>query len=134
MKKKIPLRVPVTQGLKDIYAMDMHSAYQAACLGQFSVTSFGRLAAAISVVRTALEQKQTRIPLALETLDAAIGTLLSVRSRGDETDIWELTEDERPAILEGIEMAEQCIGTLDVALLAMTADRLLRDVSGEQAG
>ena len=134
MKKKTPLRVPVTQGLKDIYAMDMHSAYQAACLGQFNVVVFGRLAAAISVVRSALEQKQTRIPHAIETLDAAIETLVAVRKKGDETNIWELAESERPAILDGINMAEQCIGTLDVASLAQTADRLLRDVCGEQAG
>ncbi len=113
--------------------MDMHSAYQAACLGQFSVMAFGRLAAAISVVRSALEQKQTKIPLALETLDAAIETLVMVRSRGDETEVWEITENERPVILEGIDMAEQCIGTLDVALLEQTAAQLLREISGEQA-
>jgi hypothetical protein len=134
MKKKTQLRVPVTQGLKDTYAMDMHTAYQAACLGQFSVTAFGRLAAAISVVRSALEQKQTRIPLALETLDAAIVTLLAVRARGDETEVWEITEAERPSVLEGIDVAEQCIGTLDVALLEQTAAQLLREISGEQAG
>jgi len=133
-KKKYPLRVPVTQGLKDIYAMDMHAAYQAACLGQFSVEAFGRLAAAISVVRSALEQKQTRIPGALETLDAAIGALLVVRHRGDESGTWEIDESERAVILEGIDMAEQCIGTLDVALLAQTAARLLNDVYGEQTG
>ena len=63
MSKKIkPLRVPVTQGLKDIYAMDMLLPYQAACNGRFSVTAFGRLAAAISVVRTALVKKDTHIP------------------------------------------------------------------------
>lgn len=112
--------------------MDMHTAYQAACLGQFSVVAFSRLAAAISVVRSALEQKQTKIPLALEVLDAAIGTLLAVRNRGDETGVWEITESERPSVLEGIDMAEQCIGTLDVALLALTAARLLGDVYGEQ--
>lgn len=134
MRKKNPLRVPVTQGLKDIYAMDMHAAYQAACLGQLSVVAFSRLAAAISVVRSALEQKQTKIPLALEVLDAAIGTLLAVRNRGDETGVWEITESERPSVLEGIDMAEQCIGTLDVALLALTAARLLGDVYGEQPG
>lgn len=132
MRKRTPLRVPVTHGLKDIYAMDMHSAYQAACLGQFNVTSFGRLAAAISVVRSALEQKQSKIPLALETLDAAIETLMVVRKRGDETDAWEMSESERPSVLDGIDMAEQCIGTLDVVLLAQTADRLFRNVvSGE---
>jgi len=132
MKKKLPLRIPVTHGLKDIYAMDMHTAYQAACLGQFNVVAFSRLAAAISVIRTALEQKKTKIPLALETLDAAIETLMIVRKRGDETDAWELTEAERPAIIEGVNMAEQCIGTLDVALLAQIADRLLRDIIGGQ--
>lgn len=132
MKKRNPLRVPVTHGLKDIYAMDMHSAYQAACLGQFNVTAFSRLAAAISVIRTALEQKQTKIPLALETLDAAIEALMMVRKRGDETGMWELTESERPSILDGISMAEQCIGTLDVALLAQTAGKLLQNVIGGQ--
>ncbi|OGS85641.1 MAG: hypothetical protein A2061_05325 [Gallionellales bacterium GWA2_59_43] len=133
MKKKKSLRVPVTKGLKDIYAMDMHTAYQAACMGRFSVESFGRMAAAISVVRSALEQKHTRIEGAIEVLDATIATLLAVRHRGDTTDVWEITESERPSVMAGIDMAEQCIGTLDVALLAQTADMLLANISGSRA-
>lgn len=132
MKKSKPLRIPVTRGLKDIYAMDMHLAYEAACVGQFSVDSFGRLAAALSVVRSALEQNKTRNPDAITTLDAAIETLLQVRRRGDETDVWEITESERPSVMAGIDMAEECIGTLDVALLEQTAAVLLRQISGEQ--
>jgi hypothetical protein len=128
MKKIVSLRVPVTHGLKDIYAMDMRSAYQAACFGQLSVVAFSRLASAIAVIRTALEHKQTKIPLAIETLDETIETLVTVRRRGDETDVWEMTESERPSVLGGIDMAEQCIGTLDVALIARTADKLLTDV------
>jgi hypothetical protein len=131
MKKRKALRIPVTHGLKDIYAMDMHLAYQAACVGQFNVVAFGRLAAAISVIRSALEQNQTTLPLAIETLDAAIKTLLAVRRKGDETDVWEITENELPVVLGGIDMAEQCIGTLDVELLAQTAVKLLQDVAGE---
>lgn len=114
--------------------MDMHMAYQAACVGQFNVEAFGRLAAAISVVRSALEQHQTKIPLAIVTLDSAIETLQAVRKKGDESDVWEITESERPFVLSGIDMAEACIGTLDVALLAYTAARLLQDVCGEQDG
>jgi hypothetical protein len=128
MKKKNLLRIPVTRGLKDIYAMDMHAAYQAACMGQFSALSFGRLAAAISVIRTALEQNQTQIPQAIQTLDAAIITLLAVRKKGDETGVWEIDENDRVLILGGIEMAEQCIGTLDVELLARTAVKLLEAI------
>ena len=127
-RKKTSLRVPVTRGLKDIYAMDMHAAYQAACLGQFNVMAFGRLAAALSVVRSALEEHQTRLPTAIETLDRSIEILLEVRRKGDETDVWEIIESERPPVLEGIEMAEQCIGTLDVALLERTALKLLESV------
>jgi len=127
-KKRTPLRVPVTRGLKDIYAMDMHLPYQAACDGQFSVTAFGRLAAALCVVRSALVQKNTQIPNAVETLDAAITTLTAVRRRGDSTDAWEITVEERPTVLNGIEVAEQCIGVLDVALLERTAAALLQDV------
>ena len=128
MRKKTPLRVPVTRGLKDIYAMDMHAAYQAACDGYFNVVAFGRLAAAISVVRSALEEHQTTIPLAIETMDGAIKTLLVVRQRGDETAKWEITESERPSVLDGINMSEQCIGTLDVGTLERTAARLLQSV------
>jgi hypothetical protein len=132
MKKIDSLRVPVTHGLKDIYAMDMRLAYQAACAGQFTVVAFGRLAAAVSVVRSALEQNQTKIPLAIETLDAAIGILLAVKNRGDATNVWEITGGELPSVLEGIDMAEKCIGTLNVALLARTAAMLLQDVCGKQ--
>jgi hypothetical protein len=132
MKKKKPLRIPVTRGLKDIYAMDMRTAYQAACMDRFTVDSFGRLTAAVSVVRSALEQKHTRIEGAVETLDAAIVTLLAVRHRGDETGVWEIAPDERPSVLAGIDVAEQCIGTLDVALLARTADMLLASIAEEK--
>lgn len=125
------MRIPVTRGLKDVYAMDMRLAYQAACLGQFNVQSFGRLAAAISVVRSALETRQSKIPFAIETLDAAIVSLLQVRNRGDISDVWEIAEDERAAVLDGIDMAEQCIGTLDVALLEQTARQLLQQVASE---
>jgi len=124
-KKHTNLRVPVTQGLKDLYAMDMHLPYQAACEGRFSVTAFGRLAAAISVVRTALVQKNTQIPDAIDILDKAVETLSIVRARGDNTDVWEIKEDERPSVVAGIEVAEECIGVLDVALLEQTAAMLM---------
>ena len=131
-KKEAPLRVPVTHGLKDIYAMDMHLAYHAACIGKFTVIAFSRLAAALSVILVALEQHETKIPLAITTLNSAIETLLAVKARGDATDIWEVSESERPSVLSGIDMAEQCIGTLDVALLERTAESLLQQVYGEQ--
>ncbi|MFH2135060.1 MAG: hypothetical protein ABII81_07750 [Pseudomonadota bacterium] len=132
-KKPTNLRVPVTQGLKDIYAMDMHLPYQAACEDRFSVTAFARMAVAISVVRTALVQKNTQIPDAVEILDAAIVTLTTVRARGDATDVWEITEEERPSVLAGIEVAEDCIGVLDVALLEQTAAMLMGQMTGSQA-
>lgn len=132
-KKKSSLRVPVTRGLKDIYAMDMRLAYQAACLGKFNVTAFGRLAAAISVVRTALELHQTRLPQAIATLDETITVLQAVRKKGDESGCWEISESDRPIVLSGIEMAEESIGTLDVALLAQTAAELLQRVCNEQS-
>jgi hypothetical protein len=131
-KKRPPLRVPVTQGLKDIYAMDMHLPYQAACGGHFTVTAFSRLATAMSVVRTALGQKNTQFTNAIEILDAAILTLIAVRRRGDATDNWEITEAERPSVLNGIEVAEECIGVLDVALLAQTAAALFDQMVSEK--
>jgi len=111
--------------------MDMHAAYQAACRGKFNVVSFSRLAAAVSVVLSALEQHQTQIPQAIPTLNAAIETLLAVRERGDATGLWEINASERPSVLSGIDMAEQCIGTLNVVLLEKTANMLLQKVYGE---
>ena len=131
-KKDTPLRVPVTHGLKDIYAMDMHIAYHAACIGRFNVIAFSRLAAAISVILLALEQNDTKIPHAITTLNSAIETLLAVQARGDATDTWEITESERPSVLSAIDMAEQCIGTLDVALLERCAAMLPQPMNSEQ--
>ncbi len=128
MKRRNTLRVPVTQGLKDLYAMDMRAAYQAACSNQFNVISFSRLAAAISVVRTALVLHQTQIQNAVEMLDSAIEVLQRVRLKGDESGVWEIAPEDRPVILTGIEVAEQCIGTLDVALLAETAEHLMKEI------
>jgi hypothetical protein len=131
-KKSGSIRVPVTHGLKDMYAMDMHLAYQAASLDQFNVTAFSRMAAALSVVLSALTQHNTQIPNAIATLNVAVETLQEVRARGDTTGAWEITENERPAVLSGIEMAEYCIGTLDVALLEQTAAMLLEQLYGDQ--
>lgn len=131
-KKGKSIRVPVTHGLKDMYAMDMHLAYQAASRGQFNVIAFSRLAAALSVVRSALTLHNTQIPNAIATLDVAVAILQEVRSRGDTTGVWEINESERPAVLSGIEMAEHCIGTLDVALLEQTAAMLLQQLYGDQ--
>jgi len=131
-KKSSSIRVPVTHGLKDLYAMDMHSAYQAASIGKFNVTAFSRLAAALSVVLSALTQHNTQIPNAVATLEVAVETLQAVRSKGDTTGIWEITKEELPSVLSGIEMAEHCIGTLDVALLEQTANMLLQQLYGDQ--
>jgi hypothetical protein len=57
-------------------------------------------------------------------LDTSINALIGVRRRGDATDVWEITQDELPVVLDGIEMAEECIGVLDVALLEQTAAEL----------
>jgi len=126
------VRVPVTHGLKDLYAMDMLSAYQAASMGKFNITAFSRLAAALSVVLAALSHHNTKIPNALATLDVAVETLQHVRTKGDTTGVWEITANELPAVLSGIEMAEHCIGTLDVALLEQTANMLLQQLYGDQ--
>ncbi len=91
-KKGRSIRVPVTHGLKDLYAMDMHLAYQAASIGQFNVTAFSRLAAALAVVLAALTQPDTQIPNAIATLDLAVETLQAVRTKGDTTGIWEITK------------------------------------------
>lgn len=110
--------------------MDMHLAFSAACAGRFNVTAFGRLAAAISVIRTALEQRQNIHPDAIAVLDNAIAILLVIKEKGDATEVWEITEIDQPVVLQGIEVAEQCIGMLDVALLAETAATLLQDIYG----
>lgn len=124
--------MPVTHGLKDIYAMDMHLAYKAASMDQFNVVAFSRLAAALSVILAALSQRGTRNPDAIPILNSAVETLQAVRNRGDATDKWEINKSERPSVLNGIEMAEHCMGTLNVALLEQTADMLLKQLYGDQ--
>lgn len=131
-KKGSPLRVPVTHGLKDVYAMDMHLAYQAAINGHFNVVAFSRLASALSVILSALTQQQTKMPDAIQVLNSAVDTLQNVRNRGDTTGIWAIREFELPVVRDGIEIAERCIGTLTVSLLEQTAEMLLQQLYGDQ--
>jgi hypothetical protein len=133
MKKRSKVRIPVTQGLKDVYAMDMHLPYQSACAGQFNVVAFSRLAAAISVVRTALDQTGKGSPEAVAALDQAVETLLEIRHRGDGGGVWEINETERPVVLAGIQAAEECIGILSVDRLQAAADTLLMQLANEPA-
>lgn len=128
MRKQKKIRVPVTSGLKNLYAMDMRAAYQAASLGRFNVNAFGRLAAALSVVRTALVAHQTPILNAVEALDVTLACLQNIREKGDGTGVWEISPEELPTVLAGIEVAEECIGTLDVKLLENTAMQLLKEM------
>lgn len=121
------------QDLKAIYTMDMHSAYEAARVGKFSINAFGRLAAAITVVRSALEASKENSLGAIDTLDSTITTLQAIRQRGDLTNVWGITDSERPAIKAGVNMAEQCLNTLDVNLLGQTALRLLQELTADSA-
>lgn len=132
LKKGSSLHVPVTHGLKDMYAMDMHLAYKAASIGQFNVIAFSRLAAAMSVILSALTRHGTNNPDALPILNSAVEILQVVRTRGDTTDKWEINESELPIVLSGVEMAEQCMGTLNVALLEKTANLLLEQLYGDR--
>jgi hypothetical protein len=108
------------------------NSYKAASLGQFNVIAFSRLAAALSVILSALTQRGTNDADALAVLNSAVETLQTVRTRGDTTDKWEINEAELPLVLNGIEMAEQCMGTLNVALLEQTANLLLAQLYGDQ--
>lgn len=128
MKKIKSPRIPVTRGLKDIYGMDMHVAYQAACENRFSVTHFSRLAVAISNVRAAIAYKNIKDEESEKLIDDAIAVLMQVRQHGDETGEWLIPEESKDIVLNGINKADECLGTLDVSLLQETAARLLREM------
>jgi len=88
MKKINKLRIPVTHGLKDMYAMDMRLAYQAAYLGHLMLWLLHVWQRLFSVIRLRSSITRPKIPHAIETLDEAIVTLQAVRKKGDEADIW----------------------------------------------
>jgi hypothetical protein len=129
MKKLSTHRLPVSQSLNDLYELNMHLPYQAACSGKFTVVAFGHLAAALSVVRYALEFFHIKSADAIPALDSALETLHAVRMRGDKSDVWEITTDELPVIQRGIQTAEHCIAIFSTAPLQHASDMLLMHIN-----
>ena len=110
------VHIPIT-GLRDDFGLVLHTALRAATLGYFSKEQYDRIGQALNTLWGALELRPPKDPSVKTGLEGAMRAMNDAGRRGDASDIWDLRELERDAILAGIKKAEAYLPYMDVLTL-----------------
>jgi len=107
------VRVPITRGVVDSYAQDLHFPLMAAELGHFTTESFDKIGAALNVVWGALQFKPPKDPAVLIVIESGMRTMNECAQRGDGTGIWKLTPIELASVTAAANKAEEALPHLN---------------------
>jgi hypothetical protein len=112
------IHLPVMKGLRDEFALVLHSALTAAELGHFSKEQYDRIGQALNTIWGALELRPLKDSAAAKlVIEGAMRAMNEAGKRGDATDVWMLRDTEQAAVLAGIQKAEEVLPRLDVFTL-----------------
>jgi len=113
-----PVNVPVTQGLLDSLAQDMHFALMGLGYQDNSPDNWKKLGRVIFVVSIAADDNDRVGHGDRVMLDSAVLTLKSISDRELRTKVWSTTEMDREALTNGAIAAERVIPLLDYRKLS----------------
>lgn len=112
------IHLPVMSGLRDEFALVLHSALTAAERGYFNKDQYDRIGLAINTIWGALELRPPKDSGAAKlVIEGAMRAVNQAGRRGDASGIWVLRELEQVAVLAGIAKAEEILTRLDVFTL-----------------
>lgn len=120
-----PVNVPVTQGLLDDLAQDMHFALMGMESNDNSPDNWKKLGRVIFVVALTADDNE-RVGFGDKVLlDSAVLTLKAISDREERTKVWTMTEADRSSLINGAIAAENIIPLLDYRKLS-EANRAFR--------
>jgi hypothetical protein len=119
------IHLPVMKGLRDEFALVLHSALTAAELGHFSKDQYDRIGQAINTIWGALELRPPKGSAAAKlVIEGAMRAVNDAGRRGDVTDVWVLRDWEQAAVMAGIQKAEEILLRLDVFTLNKAIEQI----------
>lgn len=124
-----PVNVPVTQGLLDSLAQDMHFALMGMESNDNSPDNWKKLGRVIFIVALTADDNE-RVGFGDKVLlDSAVLTLKAISDREERTKVWSTTEMDREALTNGAIAAENIIPLLDYRKLS-SANTAFRAYAG----
>ena len=113
-----PVNVPVTQGLLDDLAQDMHFALMGMESNDNSPDNWKKLGRVIFIVALTADDNE-RVGFGDKVLlDSAVLTLKAISDREERTKVWSTTKMDREALTNGAIAAENIIPLLDYRKLS----------------
>lgn len=116
-RKIRPLKIPVTPGLLDQFAQELHFTLMAAGLGSFSKTSFDKIGGCLNCIYGALVLRPPKDTSIMLVIEGAMRAMNECGQRGTRSGIWSLTTLERAAVSAGVQKSEEALVALDVMVL-----------------
>ncbi|OIR10999.1 hypothetical protein GALL_71700 [mine drainage metagenome] len=108
------LRIPITKGLHDQFAQEMHFSLMKANLGHFSTVEFDKIGRCFNTIYGALDLKPPKDKSLLVAIEGAMRAMNECAARGDTSGIWTLRITELAAVRAGVKKAEEALALLDV--------------------
>lgn len=113
-----PVNVPVTQGLLDSLAQDMHFALMGMESNDNSPDNWKKLGRVIFIVALTADDNE-RVGFGDKVLlDSAVLTLKAISDREERTKVWHMAEADRSSLINGAIAAENIIPLLDYRKLS----------------
>lgn len=120
------IRVPMTRGLLDSFAQELHFSLMTATQGHFSKIGFDKIGSCLNVIHGALEVKPPKDRATLVVIEGAIRAMNDCGDRGARSGVWTLTLEERASVTAGAQKAEEALAFLDVLTLHESMQNLKR--------
>jgi hypothetical protein len=126
-----PVGTPITRGLLDSFAQELHFSLLTARAGHFNTTSFDKIGGTLNVIWGALELRKPQFNTERLVIEGGMRTMNEVADRGDKTGTWMLTLTQIATVTAAANKAEEALQFLNVLDLYRSMQKL-REVRAEE--
>ncbi|HAF43456.1 MAG TPA: hypothetical protein DCK83_00545 [Gallionellaceae bacterium] len=127
-----PLRIPITRGLIDQFAQELHFSLMKAQLGYFTTVEFDKIGTCFNTIYGALDLKPPKDKTILVAIEGAMRAMNDCSKRGDTSGVWALRVTEIAAVRAGAQKAEEALALLDVTTVYQSIKQLEAEQRAEE--
>lgn len=119
-----PVNTPITRGLVDSFAQELHFSLLAARAGYFSTATFDKIGATFNVLWGALELRKPKHQAERLVIEGGMRAMNECAERGDRTGVWTLTLPQIASVTAAAIKAEEVLPQLSVLDLYRSMQKL----------
>lgn len=127
-----PVRIPITKGLIDQFAQELHFSLMKAHLGYFTTVEFDKIGTCFNTIYGALDLRPPKDKTILVAIEGAMRAMNDCSKRGDTSGVWTLRVTEIAAVRAGAQKAEEALALLDVTTVYQSIKLLEAEQRAEE--